>query len=299
MSKCAGLPLTSDSALQILSTTVACKEQRAFFEAFVALVYKKVEARGEGYKGLLLVAADLSRLDLEVTAPTSLMLELAETFLTELGVPSLEGAEKFRNLTLALPTDTATLWCRLKRIGKQSPVADVGFTANHVTEPHLTDIVIPQSEDFEVLQQHAAQEKCLAQSCGSSLLPGSGALAPAVLEFGMAKSSKILLNGLSFFCVMGFVKPEDAMIKQLSACRAESVMVRAYLSMDGLTQLSLRLLASTKLPAKDTLRAMHYSDDGIRNVVQVFGNDPDVLEYAMDAQGSALSIGFTHPSKKR
>jgi len=289
-----GLSVTS--ARQVLRTTQASQEQVEFFEAFVDLVAQEAQTRQPQRTSLqLLVATDLSRLELLVTSDASLVVELAEAFLLQIGLPEGEQGRvaQLRTAVDRLRPDKVCLWCRLKRLGSTAPLADVGFAIEGNIEPRELDALVPPSGDYQTLARHAAEEKC--QSClyGSSLLPG---FAPTILEYDMAKvkSTKLLLSGLGFFRALGFVKPEDVVIRQLSSCKPERCMVRTFLSAEGLTQQSLRLFGAAKLPIQDTAQALNIQQaERVQQVYRILGENPDFMEYTMDSQGCSLAVGYT------
>jgi len=85
--------------------------------------------------------------------------------------------------------------------------------------------------------------------------------------------------------------------------KPDQCLVRAFLVAEGLTQFSLRLANSpggkvkrTPLPVQDTARALklgQQADKEVRKVYEVLGEYPELMEYAMDAQGCSLAIGYS------
>lgn len=285
--------LTSKVILDVLAKAAACPEQHSFFEAFVALVFQRVEQERDQFGALFFVAGDLSRLELEVIAKQTLLLDLAENFLKECGIPSAnaQGPAKFQRAAQGLRLERVSLWCRLKGIGTSKPLVDLGFSLPHVTE---TADVVPQCEDLRGLNRHAQDECSKMLTCGASLLPSDARSPPGIVEFNIvtASSSKLLLSGLTFFKEMGLPKPDDAIIRQLSACKAKSCIVRAHIAADGLTQLSLRLFGSVKLPSERTSVVLGYRKEAFSELTSLFGRSPDVLEFATDGRGCSLALGY-------
>merc|ERR1712085_145772 len=289
--------LTSSFALEALSKTAACKEQRDFFEAFVDLVFRRLEAEGKQRNCMLVIAGDLSRLELDIVAELGSLMDLAQSFLDECGIPSPpgEGMYKFQRCAAGGELDRACLWCRLKGIGTNWPVADVGFNLTFATEDQLPVSLLPQSRDFLELQRYAIEESLSGLSCGSSLLPSSTFPVPGIIEreTQMGSSAKMLLSGLALFRHLRFDKPDDMVIRTLSSCRAKICHVRSHLSADGLTQLSLRLEGCVKSLSPETINALGFKGSAILDLANSLGRSPDLLDYARDANGSSLAMGYS------
>jgi len=294
--------LSAASARQVLRTTRASQEQANVFEAFLDLVVQEVEARQSSRSSFeLLVATDLSRLELFVVAEASLVVELAGTFVRQIGLPESEQG-RVAQLKKAVDrhrAEQACLWCRLKRIGSQEPRADVGFTSQGQLDFRELDASLPLSDDYQALARHAAEEKCDPCLYGGSLLPG---LAPAILEYDMVKvkTTKLLLSGLGFFRGLGFGKPEDVVVRQLISCKPDRCLVRAFLTAEGLTQMSLRLFGTARMPIRETAQALNIQQaDQVQEVYRILGESPDLMEYTMDSQGCSLAVGYSSPTPAR
>lgn len=274
---------------RVLQTTAASREQRDFFEAFLVLVYEPVEAEADSDgEALLLVSCDRSRLELQVTSETALMRSLAGDFLRQCGIPDLSGADRFNAAARESKTPQASLWCRLKRIGLRSPVADIGFAVEREAGSMLGamgGLAVPRSKDSEALQKHASDSRMEPCLYGTSILPDRRGRAPTILEYNMSlgTSAKLLLSGLGFFRMLNFTKPDDAMLRLLKSCGADTCTVRAFLTADGLTQLSLRLRSSSALIVNDAALQFY----------AMLGGDPVLVELAMDSQGSSMAFGYT------
>merc|ERR1711971_860055 len=109
--------------------------------------------------------------------------------------------------------------------------------------------------------------------------------------------SKLLLSGLAFFHAMGFAKPEDAVVRSLSSCKLDKCIVRAFLTNDGLTQLSLLMHSAHQLPVRDTAQALKCRMEPMQEVFHILGDTPDLMEYTMDAQGCSLAVGYMFPRR--
>lgn len=296
--------MSSATARRLLQATNASREQRDFFEAFLALVFAEVEAAmgNRGAEALILSNIDLTRVEVQVTSGTPLMTQLASRFLRQCGATDVSEADRFTSDVADLRVGRATLYCRIKRIGSSTPVADAGFLVDASISKRFSDTHVTQSDDYLSLVRHSVDENCQPCLYGRSIMPNRGGSSPSILEFNMDKvtASKLLLSGLGFFRCLGFSKPADDVVRQLSHCK-DKCMVRAFLTAGGLTQLSLRLFGSTRLPVGDTIRAMgieQQSAGTLREVFGVLGDNPDYMEYAMDANGPALALGYVYPSSK-
>lgn len=285
--------VTPANVRKLLQSTAASREQRNFFEAFVALVFEPVEAAAFGDKeALLVVACDRSRLELQITANTSQMCPLAADFLEQCGVPDDSGARRFEAAALASRAHQASLWCRLKRIGSPRPVADVGFAVGRASGSlpgAVGELSVPGSQDYEALQKHASDNQSEPCLYGRSILPDRGGRAPTILEYNMAmvNSAKLLLSGLGFFRSLNFARPEDSILRMLKDCGADKCMVRALLTSDGLTQLSLRMHSSSSV-------VNEAGSDQLRQFSSLLDGDPVLVEYTMDSQGCSLAVGYSH-----
>merc|ERR1712008_226845 len=107
-------------------------------------------------------------------------------------------------------------------------------------------------------------------------------------NMAMGNSSKLLLSGLGFFRMMNFTKPDDSILRLLKSCGGDTCMIRAFLTVDGMTQLSLRLHSSSSLFVDDV------SSDDLRQFYAMLGGDPILVEFTMDSQGHRWCESITN-----
>eukprot|EP00747_Dinoflagellata_sp_TGD_P206961 gnl/TRDRNA2_/TRDRNA2_80580_c1_seq1.p1 gnl/TRDRNA2_/TRDRNA2_80580_c1~~gnl/TRDRNA2_/TRDRNA2_80580_c1_seq1.p1 ORF type:complete len:117 (+),score=15.15 gnl/TRDRNA2_/TRDRNA2_80580_c1_seq1:115-465(+) len=106
---------------------------------------------------------------------------------------------------------------------------------------------------------------------------------------------KSLLSAFFFFKSLGFAKPEDSVVRLLSACVSERFLIQIVMGPKGLTRLSVILVEPSNPISKELAASLKfdYKSDGIEKVKAIMGTDPDVIDYAANAKGYAVGIGFT------
>jgi hypothetical protein len=315
-----GAAVSAEAVRKLLTEAGACKEQMDLFEVWVSCVLLKVPSTA---KRVVVVGTNMQFVELRVQYDAKVMVECAHSFLQQCGVPheqnfrfhktSQENADMrwhsqvnhFMDVKTELNSYLATLWCRLKRIGTESPAIDAGFTVHPVEERiewMIADLLMPATGDQEALRRYAEEEHFKPSAYWSSIFPKEPEVA-LQFDISMADAPKTeLLRAFFFFKCLGFEKPEDAVVRLFNNCGPKKCSVLVALGPQGLTRVSLRVWntdkddaaqggGSQKL-AEDLARCLKFEPCKAAQISQILGGVADSICYSAESTGYTLACVF-------
>mmetsp|Transcript_19338 Transcript_19338/g.41108 ORF Transcript_19338/g.41108 Transcript_19338/m.41108 type:complete len:357 (-) Transcript_19338:92-1162(-) len=291
--------ITADAARSVVEACKASPEQAQFFETWLNFIFEQAMPKVEPGGRMLLVSTDMQYLELRISGNARLMLRLASRFVEACGVPDTRLVSRLQEMVSELQVPAVGLWCRLKRMGSTSPAVDAGFLLESELDWMVADLLMPPAEDQEILRDYAVREQHKPCAYGSSLLPVEPE-SMLVLDMGGGAPGRpperALLSGLLVFKCLGFSRPEDAVVRTLSSSRPVGCSVAAALGPKGLTRLSLRLAEpqGKEWVPQDLANCMElrYESDTIEAVRKAVGGEATILDYAADARGYLVVLGW-------
>jgi hypothetical protein len=305
--------ITKAVVLQLLREAKASPEQTDFFNAWSSSIMDEVP---ETAKKVLMVSTNMQFLEVRIQYDAKRMVELAHNFLHKCGVPHEQNfrftkisqdnpelkwhsqVKHLLDVQSELDAVVATLWCRLKRMGTESPAIDAGFVS-HPTEEKIewliADLLMPPTGDQEALRRYAEEEHFKPSAYWSSILPREPEQALS-FDISMADAPKTeLLRAFFFFKCLGFEKPEDAVVRYLNNCGPKKCNVIVSMGPQGLTRVSLRVwhtsLEARKL-ADDLSKCLKFDPCKAGDIQNIIGGDPNSIVYSAESSGYTVACVF-------
>lgn len=287
--------INSQVALELVQLTKANQVQLAFFTSWMERVFDEAAPHAKEGGKQIVIATDLSFFDISITGDASDMLRIADDFLTFMNVPDDDrGMYEFTKQAYeAVMPEALSLWCRLKHIGTEVPGVDCGITLNSQLEWLVADLLMPIGEDQDALRAHAVQEQHKPSFYSCSLLPKEPERC-LTFELANAAPQRLIMSSFFFFKSMGFVKPEDTVVRALSNCHVLKCWVTAAMGPKGLTKLKLRLWEcnpSTPMELAPLLACPHNGQE-LARVRSSLMAEASFVDYVAGATGYSLAVGF-------
>lgn len=212
------------------------------------------------------------------------------------------------------------------------PSADAGFTVwwmNHRLSWSAADMLLPGSDDKDTFVEFCMRENppLMPSSYTASFFESMDYVyedeskskghkkeeeqkewKPVHWERGLQMelppSPQAAFLGLMVFKAMGFIKPDDELFKALIKIDQRGAFVGAKFGPDGLTRMFIRLYRTPPGAAKELadLLDLHYDVKMLGGFDETTGKwsgicesvnaAPEVIEYAAEARGFTVSVGF-------
>jgi len=289
-------PMTAMSkvARDIQEVAQDSPEQMRFFSVWSETVLDPASSSAQLGGRLLLVSTDMSVLEVNVTGEAPFMMRLAREFIEACAVPNMKMLETLERAQVELQVPEVTLWCRLKCMGGPAPGVDAGCIFNRELEWQVADVLMPCIDAQDALREHAVEEEYKPCRYGSSVLPTEPERSLGFEMVGEAPKRR-LLSGLLFFKALGFERPKDEVVRVLSLCQPLRCGVSAALGPRGLTRVSLRMHKPASPVAEELSSCLGfaYASGELRRVAASLGLEANVVEYAIEARGYTVTVGFS------
>jgi len=291
--------INAQVATDLVQLTKATQVQLAFFTSWLERVFDEAAPYAtEGGKQIV-IASDLSFFELSIMGEAQDMLEKAYDFLDSMNVPEdarnafLEMYKFSKQAYEAVMPPELSLWCRLKNIGTEVPGVDCGVTLNSQLEWLVADLLMPIGDDQDALRAHAVQEQHKPSFYSCSLLPQEPERS-LTFELANAAPQRLIMSSFFFFKSLGFVKPEDTVVRALSNCQVLKCWVTAAMGPKGLTKLMLRLWECSSATAMELapLVGCTYCSKELQQARTTLMAEASFLDYIAGANGYSLAMGF-------
>jgi len=286
--------LSSDNILKLLGEVGASSDQIIFFQGWAKTVLNEALNEASAGHQRIVVATDCSYIEMRVTASQQIMLELARKFAEAC---SCFDSKLFKELEVAqqtLQAATVTHWCRLKHVGTKSAAADAGISLNETLEWTTADMLMPPVHDSDTVREYGTHESLKPSSFSSSFFPVEPERA-LIFQLGIKTPKKSLLTGIFFFKALGFVKPDESVLRVLTSCQSSSCSVSVSMGPRGLTRVVLSLHDILKPIAPELARTLDfgYKANAMEAIATLLGRQPQFLDYVAETRGYTVAVGFT------